>query len=113
MRALPAPPVRTRSRPWKNCFADRGIQYNAGRCTWEEECVTCQKDKMVFSLTPTRESKEVYTSFEVTSATATACPVRSSSIPQRPKWKEQCQKISRKEDQTVTLPDAFSLVYLL
>ena len=26
--------------------------------------------------------------------------------------KEQCQKISRKEDQTVTLPDAFSLVYL-
>lgn len=93
-------------------MADRGIQYNAGRCTWEEECVTCQKDKMVFSLTPTRESKEVYTSFEVTSATANGLPCEIEQYPTAAKVKEQCQKISRKEDQTVTLPDAFSLVYL-
>ena len=73
MRALPAP-CKDSEQTLEELLADRGIQYNAGRCTWEEECVTCQKDKMVFSLTPTRESKEVYTSFEVTSATANGLP---------------------------------------
>ena len=56
--------------------------------------------------------KEVYTSFEVTSATANGLPCEIEQYPTAAKVKEQCQKISRKEDQTVTLPDAFSLVYL-
>ena len=111
VRALPAP-CKDSEQTLEELLADRGIQYNAGRCTWEEECVTCQKDKMVFSLTPTRESKEVYTSFEVTSATANGLPCEIEQYPTAAKVKEQCQKISRKEDQTVTLPDAFSLVYL-
>ena len=111
VRALPAP-CKDSEQTLEELLADRGIQYNAGRCTWEEECTTCQKDKMVFSLTPTRESKEVYTSFEVTSATANGLPCEIEQYPTAAKVKEQCQKISRKEDQTVTLPDAFSLVYL-
>lgn len=112
VRALPAP-CKDSEQTLEELLADRGIQYNAGRCTWEEECVTCQKDKMVFSLTPTCcESKEVYTSFEVTSATANGLPCEIEQYPTAAKVKEQCQKISRKEDQTVTLPDAFSLVYL-
>ena len=111
VRALPAP-CKDSEQTLEELLADRGIQYNAGRCTWEEECVTCQKDKMVFSLTPTCESKEVYTSFEVPSATANGLPCEIEQYPTAAKVKEQCQKISRKEDQTVTLPDAFSLVYL-
>ena len=60
----------------------------------------------------TKDSKETYTNFEVTSATANgvACKIEQYSTPA--KVKEQCRKISRREDVTVTLPDAFALVYL-
>ena len=48
----------------------------------------------------------------MTSATANgvACKIEQYSTPA--KVKEQCRKISRREDVTVTLPDAFALVYL-
>lgn len=57
-------------------LADQGIRYDAGRCLWEEDCVTSQKDRIVFSFSPTEESQEAYTSFQVTSATANGLPVR-------------------------------------
>lgn len=93
-------------------LAAQGIQNNNSRCVWTEDCVTVQKDKLVFSFTPVKDSKEVYTSFEVTEATANgvACKLEQYSTPA--KVKEQCRKISRREDVTVTLPDAFALVYL-
>ena len=93
-------------------MAAQGIRDNNSRCVWKEDCVTVQKDKLVFSFAATKDSKETYTNFEVTSATANgvACKIEQYSTPA--KVKEQCRKISRREDVTVTLPDAFALVYL-
>ena len=93
-------------------LAAQGIRDNNSRCVWKEDCVTVQKDKLVFSFAATKDSKETYTNFEVTSATANgvACKIEQYSTPA--KVKEQCRKISRREDVTVTLPDAFALVYL-
>ena len=93
-------------------MAAQGIRDNNSRCVWKEDCVTVQKDKLVFSFAATKDSKETYTNFEVTSATANgvACKIEQYSTPA--KVKEQCRKISRREDVIVTLPDAFALVYL-
>ena len=93
-------------------LAAQGIRDNNSRCVWKEDCVTVQKDKLVFSFAAVKDSKETYTNFEVTSATANgvSCKIEQYSTPA--KVKEQCRKISRREDVTVTLPDAFALVYL-
>lgn len=93
-------------------LADQGIRYQAGRCLWEEDCVTSQKGKLVFSFSPVKESPEVYTNFEVTSATANGQPCTIEQYATPAKVKEQCRKISRRVDYTVTLPDSFALVYL-
>lgn len=93
-------------------LADQGIRYDAGRCLWEEDCVTSQKDRIVFSFSPTEESQEAYTSFQVTSATANGLPCQITQYTTPAQVKAQCQQISRKEGTTVTLPNAFSLVSL-
>lgn len=93
-------------------LAGLGIKDNNSRCIWTEECLTVQKDKLVFSFTPVKDSKEVYTSFEVTSATANGVECKLDQYSTPAKVKEQFRKISRREDVTVTLPDAFALVYL-
>ncbi|MFR2157279.1 MAG: hypothetical protein ACLS43_09315 [Evtepia gabavorous] len=106
VRALPAP-CKDSEQTLEELLADRGIQYNAGRCTWEEECVTCQKDKMVFSLTPTRESKEVYTSFEVTSATANGLPCEIEQYPTAAKVKNSARKSAGKKIRPLPCPMPF------
>ena len=104
--------VKDSDKTLEAVLADQGIRYEAGRCLWEEECVTCQKGKLVFSFAPTKGSKEAYTSFQVTSATANGLPCEIEQYTTPAKVKDQCRKISRREDFTVTLPDAFGLVYL-
>lgn len=105
-------PLKDSDKTLEATLAELGIQYNAGRCVWEEDCVTCKKDKLVFAFSPATESEEVYTSFQVTSATANGVPCQIEQYTTAAKVKEQCRKVSRQAGYTVTLPNAFSLVYL-
>lgn len=110
-RALSAE-LKGTQKTLQEVLAEAGYIYQAGRCLWQEECVTSRKDTLVFSFTPAADSPEVYTSFQITKATANGLPCQIEGYETSEKVKGLCQKISQREGQTITLPDAFALAYL-
>lgn len=96
----------------EEALAQAGYVYEAGRCLWREECVTNREDTMVFSFTPDGDSPEEYVRFQVTQAAVNGLPCEIEAYETPEQVKEQCRKVSQREDQTITLPDAFALVYL-
>lgn len=96
----------------EEALAQAGYVYEAGRCLWREECVTNREDTMAFSFTPDGDSPEEYVRFQVTQAAVNGLPCEIEAYETPEQVKEQCRKVSQREDQTITLPDAFALVYL-
>lgn len=97
----------------RETLAAQGIHSNADRCLWEDACQACRPGEMVFSFTPVKESKEVYTKFVVNRAWANGVPCEiTKQYSTAREVAALCKELSKAQGETITLPNTFGLSYL-
>ena len=97
--------------PLRRILEGRGVKSEADQVIWQETLQTCEKGRMVFSLSPSADSPRTYLRYTVDAAWANGVPCGIRQYTSKSEVGEQVRKLGLDREETVG-EDAFSLFYL-